>query len=256
MLSKNRAAFIISLGKKKNREENGLYVIEGDKIVKDYLTAGMPVTSIYAKKEWLASNKSILPSRLTEAVPVTYEEIRKISSLSTPHNALALVRTDTAEPSFGQVTERYALALEAIQDPGNLGTIIRSASWFGIPYIICTPDSVDCYNPKVVQATMGGLIRVRVLYADLTDFLGRAADAGIKVFGTYPSGTGLSGFVPPEKGIILLGNESRGISDTLGRFVTDRITIPRGRLQGEGIDSLNVAMAATITMYEFSAKRW
>ncbi|MBM3421212.1 MAG: RNA methyltransferase, partial [Bacteroidetes bacterium] len=218
MISKNRAAFIVSLQKKKHRDENGLYVIEGDKMVKDYLMAGMPVVAVYAKREWIASNRSVIPEALSEVVPVTYDEIRRISALTTPHNAIALVRTDNSSPGFDTITAGYSLALETVQDPGNLGTIIRSAAWFGIPYIICTRDTVDCYNPKVVQASMGGLLSVKVLYEGLESFLGRAREAGISVFGTYTGGSGLSGFHPPENGIILLGNESRGISGALDGY--------------------------------------
>jgi len=254
MLSKNRAAFIVSLQKKKVRDEVGLYTVEGDKLVRDYILAGMPVTAVYAKKEWIASQKPALFGRIPEVEAITYEEIKKISSLTTPHNALAIVKTDIVTPSFSDITAGYSVALETIQDPGNLGTIIRSASWFGIPYIICTPDTVDCYNPKVVQSSMGGLIRVRVLYLDLALFLGEAAENGIDVFGTYPEGEQVYNHIPPERGIILFGNESKGISGFLEEYVTVKLTIPRGRNQTQGIDSLNVAMSVSVMLSEFNRK--
>ncbi len=254
MLSKNQIALIISLQKKRYRDEEGLYVVEGDKLVRDYLASGMPVVSVYAKKEWIASRKQMLSDRVEEIVTVTYDEIRKISSLTTPHNALALVRTDRDSPDFGQVTRSYCIALETVQDPGNLGTIVRSADWFGIPYIICTPDTVDCYNPKVVQASMGGLIRVRVMYTDLAGFLGTAVDSGVSVFGTYPDGMSIYDHIPPERGVLLFGNESKGISGFLDEYVTERLTIPRGMKMTQGIDSLNVAMSVTVLLAEFSRK--
>jgi TrmH family RNA methyltransferase len=254
MLSKNRAAFIISLSRKKVRDELGLYVVEGDKLVRDYIASGMPVEAVYAKKEWIASQKPGTIDSVKEVVPVTYDEIRKISSLTTPHNALALVKTDTDSPSDEDVVRGYSIALESIQDPGNMGTIIRAASWFGIPYIICTPDTVDCYNPKVVQASMGGLIKVRVIYTDLASFLGGARDSGLQVFGTYPDGQNVYNHVPPESGVILFGNESKGISGFLSEYVTVKLSIPRGQGQLTGIDSLNVAMSVTIMLSEFSRK--
>ncbi len=254
MLSKARASFIVSLQKKKFRDENGLCVIEGDKMVRDYISAGMPVETVYAKREWIASQKEGFFSRVRETIPVTYDEIKKISSLTTPHNALALVRVDKSEPDFSEITAGYVIALESVQDPGNLGTIIRSASWFGIPYIICSTDSVDCYNPKVLQASMGGLIKVKVLYADLASFLGKARENNLPVTGTYPQGDSIYDHVPPQGGIILFGNESKGISGFLDEYVSERLTIPRGVNQTEGLDSLNVAMSVTIVLSELTRK--
>ncbi|MFO7573662.1 MAG: RNA methyltransferase [Bacteroidales bacterium] len=254
MLSKAHASFIISLQKKKLREEHGLYVIEGDKMVRDYIAAGMPVETVYAKREWITSQKSGFFNRVKETVPVTYAEIKKISSLTTPHNALALVRIVSTEPEINEITAGYVIALESVQDPGNLGTIIRAASWFGIPYIICSADSVDCYNPKVVQASMGGLMWVRVFYADLSAFLGKAREENVPVFGTYPHGSSIYDHIPPERGIILFGNESKGISGFLDEYVSERLTIPRGDNRSHGIDSLNVAMSVTIVLSELSRK--
>jgi RNA methyltransferase, TrmH family len=254
MLSKTRASFIISLQKRKFRDEFGLYTVEGDKLVREYIRSGMPVEAIFGKKEWLTSMRSEIPDRINEIVAVSYDELKKISSLTTPHNAMALVRQEVDEPDFEAITSGYCIALETLQDPGNLGTIIRSAAWFGIPYIICTPDTVDCYNPKVVQSTMGGLIKVRVLYLELAEFLGRAMEMGIPVFGTYPDGMPVYDHTPPEKGIILFGNESKGISAHLDQYVTSRLSIPRGGTTAPAIDSLNVAMSVTVMLSEFSRK--
>lgn len=254
MLSKARASFIISLQKRKFRDEFGLYVVEGDKLVREYMLAGLPVEAIYAKSEWISSMKSEIPDNIKEIVPVTYDELKRISSLTTPHNAMALVRADYSEPPFESIFSRYSVALESIQDPGNLGTIIRSAAWFGIPYIICTPDSVDCFNPKVVQSTMGGLIRVRVMYMDLSIILGRAREENVPVFGTYPDGQSVFDHNPPENGIILFGNESKGISPHLDEYISSRLSIPRGKKPESKIDSLNVAMSVSIMLSEFSRK--
>jgi RNA methyltransferase, TrmH family len=255
MLTKARASFIVSLQKRKFRDEYGLYAVEGDKLVRDYINAGMPVEAVYGKKEWLTSMRRDITDRIGEIVPVSYEELKKISSLTTPHNAMALVRTETTEPRFDTITSGYCIALESLQDPGNLGTIIRAASWFGIPYIVCTTDTVDCYNPKVVQSTMGGLIRVRVVYTDMAGFLGMAREKSVAVFGTYPDGLSVYEHVPPENGIILFGNESRGISSHLSEYVSEKLSIPRGTPGDSEIDSLNVAMSVTVMLSEFARKR-
>ncbi len=254
MLSKARVSFIISLQKRKLRDEYGLYVVEGDKLVREYMAAGMPVEAIYAKSEWIASMHSEIPESIKEIVPISYDELKRISSLTTPHNAMALVRTENSDPPFESIISGYSIALESIQDPGNLGTIIRSAAWFGIPYIICTPDSVDCFNPKVVQSTMGGLMKVRVIYMDLSAFLGKAREENLPVFGTYPEGLSIYDHHPPERGIILFGNESKGISAHLNEYISDRLSIPRGNQSGQIIDSLNVAMSVSIMLSEIRRK--
>lgn len=254
MLSKNQITHIVSLQKKKYRDEYGLYAIEGDKMVKEYLSAGMPVSAVYAKKEWIATQSRGMLGCADEVVTVSYDEIKKISSLKTPHNAIAIVRINKNIPEYDEITTGYCIALETIQDPGNLGTIIRSADWFGIPYIICSHDTVDCYNPKVVQASMGGMIRVKVLCLDLESFLQQAVKKGTDVFGTYPSGISIYNLQPGEKGIILFGNESKGISASLNGYVTTRLTIPRGNNTTGGIDSLNVAMSASVVLSEFTRR--
>jgi len=254
MLSKARVSFIISLQKRKLRDEYGLYVIEGDKLVREYMAAGMPVQTIYAKSEWIASMQNEIPESITDIVPVSYDELKRISTLTTPHNAMAVVRAEYTEPNLDSIISGYSVALESVQDPGNLGTIIRSAAWFGIPYIICSPDSVDCFNPKVVQSTMGGLMKVRVIYMDLSVFLVKAREENVSVFGTYPEGLSIYDHNPPEKGIILFGNESKGISQYLDNYISTRLSIPRGSQPGTNIDSLNVAMSVSIMLSEFSRK--
>lgn len=254
MLSKAKTSFIISLRRKKIRDQEGVYIIEGDKLVKEYILSGMPVVTLFAKKEWINSRGEELIDRVDEVIPVTFDEIRKISTLSTPHNALAIVKQqDILKPDVPSPTE-YLLMLETIQDPGNLGTIIRAASWFGIKSIVCSSDSVDCYNSKVVQASMGGLIDVKVSYTDLAYYLKKAIEAGIPVFGTFPQGKGLFETKPPQGAIILFGNESQGISNILEGFVAERISIPRGTGASRGIDSLNVAMSAVIVMSHFAGR--
>jgi TrmH family RNA methyltransferase len=254
MLSKNKARFIISLQKKKVREEYKLYVIEGDKIVKEYISAGIPVKSLIAKPEFISGlpKESLISVSETEAV--SYEELKQISGLKSPHNALAVISMPDDEVNPSKFLKSRCLALDCIQDPGNLGTIIRAAAWFGIKNIVCSEDSVDIYNPKVIQASMGAIIHVRVLYTELKKFLAAAHEKKIPVFGTLLEGESIYSQELGSKGIILLGNESKGISDDLIPFIDHKLMIPRFAEATLGIDSLNVGMAASIILSEFARR--
>ena len=251
MLSKNKIRFISSLKTKKARDEENLYVIEGDKLVKEFLNAGIRLKLLAAKAEFL---DSLPPDKLKladEADSVSYEELKQMSSLKTPHNALALVKITESVPDYNEIFSGLSLGLDSIQDPGNLGTIIRAAAWFNIRNIICSTNCVDVYNPKVVQASMGALLHVKICYAQLSETLAKAVSAGVKVYGTMLDGKSIYGCQLVEKSIILFGNESKGISDELIPFITDRIKIPRYGSGQEGIDSLNVSMAASVVLSEF-----
>ncbi len=171
MLTRNKIKFIVSLQKKKIREEYKLYVIEGDKIVKEFLSAGIPVKSLLAKPEFIKSLPEESLKEVSETEPVSYEELKQISALKTPHNALAVVCMPDQDISVSKLIREQCAVLDCIQDPGNLGTIIRAAAWFGIKNIVCSEDCVDIYNPKVIQASMGAIIHVRVLYTSLAKFL-------------------------------------------------------------------------------------
>jgi TrmH family RNA methyltransferase len=252
MLSKNKIRFINSLQKKKVRDDEQLYVIEGDKIVKEFIAARMPVKYIFAKPEFLKT-LPLLPEGV-EATEISYDELKLVSTLKTPHNALAIIGMQEIKLDIPSVTAEICCALDSIQDPGNLGTIIRAAAWFGIKNIICSPDSVDVYNPKVVQSTMGAVLHVNVYYNDLNEFLSEAVGAGIKVFGTLLNGKSIYSHPLSGNGIILLGNESRGITAGLLPMITDSIMIP-GAGNKPGIDSLNVGMAASVVFSEFSRRK-
>jgi TrmH family RNA methyltransferase len=255
MLSKNKSRFIVSLQKKKIREEYRLYVIEGDKIVREFISAGMPVKSLIAKPEFISSfSKESLHSVL-ETESVSYEELKQISSLTTPHNALAVVSMTDDEISQTKMLKELCVALDCIQDPGNLGTIIRAAAWFGIKNIICSEDCVDVYNPKVIQASMGAIIHVRVIYVSLAEFLTAANKKELPVYGTMLEGDSVYSQTLSNKGIILLGNESKGISVDLIPFINQKLLIPRFAEPSPGIDSLNVGMAASVVFSEFARRR-
>jgi len=256
MISKNKAKLIISLQKKKTRDEENLFVIEGDKLVKEFLNAKKTVRILAAKPEFINSLPEELLNLAEEVESISYEELKQLSSLKTPHNSIAVVVkpdpvTDT-DPLFDQL----AALLDCVQDPGNLGTIIRAAAWFGIKTVVCSRDSVDVYNPKVIQASMGAILQVNVHYADLKDFLVEAINRKLPVFGTVLDGESIYEHKLGPKGLILLGNESRGISDELIPYITDKIIIPGTGTSKPGIESLNVSMAASIVFSEFSRREW
>jgi TrmH family RNA methyltransferase len=255
MLSKSKLSFLLSLQKKKVREEEKLYVIEGDKMVKEFLAAGVRIRMLVAKPEFLNSLPLITRQGIPEVVPTSYEELKKVSTLKTPHNALAVVEMEEKEFDPAELKTSITVALDTVQDPGNLGTIIRAAAWFGIRNIFCSPDCVDVYNPKVIQASMGAILHVNVRYTDLRLFLENAASERIKVFGAVMDGESIYSHKLDNRGIIILGNESKGISEELLNYVTDRIMIPRLSETGSGIDSLNVSMAASVIFSEFTRSR-
>jgi len=251
MISKNRSRFIISLQKKKVRDEEQLYIIEGDKLVREFLASGIQVNSVVAKPEFL---NSIQPEQLQNVKfieSVSYEELKQISTLKTAHNALALIPIPEQHFDETEILKNLSVALDFVQDPGNMGTIIRAAGWFGIKNIVCSPDCVDVYNPKVVQASMGALLHVNVYYLDLEKLLISAQNSKISVFGTLLEGDSIYNHKLDNKGIILLGNESKGISEELIPYITNKIKIPKFSKAGHGIDSLNVGMAASVVFSEF-----
>jgi len=255
VLSKNKINFILSLQKKKIREEEKLFVIEGDKLVKEFLAAKIPVRTLMAKPEFLNSLPLVHKKGIGEIIPVSYDELKKASSLKTPHNAVAIIEMPDNKMDPDDLNRGLAVALDFIQDPGNLGTMIRAAAWFGIRNIYCSQNCVDVYNPKVIQASMGAILHVNVFYTDLHKLFKTAAENNIRVYGAMLEGESIYSCKLGDNGIILLGNESSGISEDLIPFITDRITIPGTHEAGSGIDSLNVSMAASVIFSEFTRSK-
>lgn len=254
-ITRSQAKMILSLQKRKVREENSLFVIEGDKLVREYILAGNRVKLLAGKPEWIDGESGRVTEGADETVTVSYDELRRISSLRTPHNVLAVAPMFKSEYSDNILAGRLTPVLEYVQDPGNLGTIIRIAAWFGMGNIVCSPDCVDFYNPKVIQATMGAFMHVTVWYRPLEAFLGKAVRDGIPVYGATMDGRSVYESDLGDEGIILFGNESRGISDGLLGYVTRRITIPGPGKPLAGIESLNVSMAAAIICSEFARRK-
>lgn len=241
MLSKSKIKLIQSLRLKKFRKENGLFVIEGEKPVEEIYHSNYKIRELFfvEKPSWLLS-KEIDITEISEA------ELKKASSLSTPNNVLALVEIPELKFSDKIYSDGLVLALEDIRDPGNLGTIIRTADWFGIKTIFCSKESVDCFNQKVVQSTMGSITRVDVHYVDLGIEVPKFENSYITVL----DGESLREVEKPTSGIIIFGNESNGVSKELVELSKTKLTINKIG----GAESLNVATAAAIFMYEFSGK--
>jgi TrmH family RNA methyltransferase len=239
MLGKSKIKYIQSLGQKKPRDIENLFIAEGPKIVAELLSAGKgPIHEVYAVKEWIEQQKALLKN--IEAVEVTADELGKISQLTTPNQVLAVVlKADI--PSI-DTKGTLSLVLDGIQDPGNLGTIIRIADWFGITQVICSKDCADLYNPKVVQSTMGSIVRTKVLYTDLYEWL--SLQRPVPVYAAALKGQELSTIKKPEQGILIIGNESKGISPVLIEMADQKITIAR---KGKA-ESLNAAVATGIIL--------
>ena len=255
MLSGTRVKHIHSLKQKKFREIHRQFLAEGSKLVTEILESPFNVTSIYASADWLKRNESILLSKKIPYQEISEKEMTRITALSSPSPALAI--TEIPIQVIPGTINDLVLVLDDIRDPGNLGTIIRIADWFGIGSVICSENTVDLYNQKVIQATMGSVLRVRVAYVDLPQFLSSLPD-DINIYGTFPTGENIYSVKLELKGIILIGNESTGISQEIISKVTNKISIPsfsKTSGQGEHAESLNASVAAAVICSEFRRRK-
>ncbi len=240
MLTKNQIKLIASLSQKKFRNQHRLFVVEGKKGVEEFLNSTFELHHLFSiSDDFNIENNQF--SLIKEA------ELKKISSLTTPNVALAIFKI----PKIGTFDHsKLILALDDVRDPGNLGTIIRLCDWFGIEHLVCSEATVDCYNPKVVQATMGSLTRVSVHYLDLETFLETAT---VPKFGAFMDGSNIYNHILPTNGVLVMGNEANGISPKIEALIDKKISIPRfGNLQNT--ESLNVATATAILLSEFSRR--
>lgn len=234
MISKNQIKFVRQLEQKKYRKKEGLFVAEGPKVVGDLLRAGFKAHTIFATSEWNSQGLSFQE--------VSEEELRRVSFLQHPQRVLALFFMPSKSiPALSCLS----LALDDVQDPGNLGTIIRIADWFGIDTIYCSENTVDAWSPKVVQATMGSIARVNIVYTDLQELISKAH---VPVYGTLLDGQDIYSQELSKEGIIVMGNEGNGISPEIRQLINRRLLIPQFH---EGPESLNVAIATAITCSEF-----
>jgi len=248
MISKNKVRFISSLHLKKIRDKENLFVIEGEKIIKEFLEAGIRFKILAATPEFISALPAFALKQIESIETASDKELNRMSSLKTPNNALAVLDKLYNEVEISQ-PEKLSVALDCIQDPGNLGTIIRAAAWFGIDTILCSNDCVDVYNSKVVQASMGALLHVKVYYTNLAEYFKNTNKTS--VYGALLDGNNIYNQPVSNNGIILLGNESKGISEKLLPFITHKISIPGAHSIKSGIDSLNAGMAAAIIFSEF-----
>ena len=243
-----------SLQHKKYRDANKLFVVEGEKIVSELLDQGpdspFQVREIFASPEWMEGKQSLLQGARTENTEASMAELKKVSSLVNPQPVLALVAMPENETEMKELENHPVLAFEAIRDPGNLGTIIRTADWFGIRHILCSPDSADVYNPKVIQATMGAFARVRLSYLDLEALLESPPWREKTVYGTFLDGENIYESELHTAPLIFFGNEARGLSRGLGSRIQNRLSIPSFSGQGQGSESLNVASSVAVVCSE------
>ena len=252
MISKNKIKLIRSLEQKKFRKEQQLFVAEGHKLVDDLLPA-FDCTFLAALKEWLDTRREVvetLARKGCEIQEVSAEELQKASLQKNPQDVLAVFHQRQAEGAPEHILkEQLCLGLDGVQDPGNLGTIIRIADWFGIEHIFCSPDTADLYNPKTVQATMGALARVKVHYCSLPQLIESLAD--IPVYGTFLSGNIIYAESLSAHGLIVMGNEGKGVSPEVEKLINKKLYIPNYPQERETSESLNVAIATAVVCSEF-----
>ena len=245
MVSKAKIKEIRALAYKKFRDESGLFIAEGNKLVADMLPAFACVWLI-AHPRWIAVQGDI-PA--TELIPATDDDIRKISFLKTPQDVLAVFRKPQYTIEEANPASQLILALDGLQDPGNLGTIVRAACWFGIEHIVCSTDTADVFSPKTVQAAMGALARVKVHYTNLEDYL--KVNKSVPVYGAFLDGDSLFNKKLSRHGIIVMGNEGNGIRPEIEALICERLYIPAYPPESKPTESLNVAMATAIICAAF-----
>ena len=243
MITKNTIKQIASLRQQKFRKESGLFVVEGRKMVEELLCSDFETMGVYASEAFLADYPSF-----AKAETVSEIQMEQMSGLDTPPGILAVVKI----PQQGEIktTSKLVLALDGIANPGNMGTLIRTAEWFGIRDVVCSTDCVELWNPKTVQATMGSLFRMKVWKTNLADFLHQAQSEGRTVYGALLEGENLFQMKAKPEGILVIGSESHGIRADVLPCITHPITIPR--VGGSSTESLNAAVAGAILMAEMT----
>jgi len=259
MISSSRSKLLRSLQHKKYRDRHQLFVVEGEKMVGELTEQdpghGFEVREIYATPEWIRDPSRQMLSSGIDVVEATREEIQKVSTLVSPQAVIALVSKPKIPPGIEELIHHTVLAFESIRDPGNLGTIVRTADWFGIKHIICSPDSTDIFNPKVIQATMGAFTRVKVYYSNLSEWLDSSGMEQKAVYGTYLEGENIYETSLHAAPVILFGNESRGLSDKLVSRAQRLISIPSFSEKGKGSESLNVASSVAVVCSEIKRRK-
>jgi len=262
MLSNNQVKHINALKIKKYRDEYREFIAEGNTLVTDLIRSPFEFAGIYALSSWITANLEQIRKRNIAVYEAEPADMERITSLSSASPVLAVVRipvgvtagtydVDPLDRMISKVSDGLVLMLEGISDPGNFGTMLRIADWFGIGTVICSENCVELYNPKVVQASMGSVARVEVYYADLALLLGRLGGK-VKVYGTFLQGEPVYSKQLGPGGIIVIGSEAHGISEQLSDYITDRLNIPSfGSSESGKAESLNAAVAAAVVISEF-----
>lgn len=249
-LSINQLKYLKSLHERKYRQKYHNFIVEGVKLADEVLATGsLEVEMVVAVPDWLEKNKALLRN-VANTVPVEEGELKKISLLTTPNQVFLVVKQPEIKLDVSAATNGLSLFLDDIRDPGNLGTILRIADWFGISWVICSPGSVEAYNPKVVQSGMGAFLRVKCMEMPFEDL--RAQLPNLPVYGTVLDGQSIFTENLKRPAIIAIGNESRGLSPDIQSQLTHRIAIPKG--PGGGAESLNAAVATGIVCAFFCSK--
>ena len=253
MLSKAKIKLIRSLEQKKYRNIHGLFVVEGDKMVKELLSSQLAVESLYARPVWLRQISESSLRSVSEVVEISEKELSQVSFTKTPSHSLALVRMPQYSLETSEIFEGLSIFLDRVQDPGNLGTIIRIADWFGIGRVLCGEGCADAFCPKSVQSTMGAIARVKIVNTDVSFFQQlKKRQPDFCIFGAFLEGESIYEASLSSKAVIALGNESKGISGIVGQYVDRHLLIPHYPYEGQPTtESLNVASAAAIICSEF-----
>ena len=252
MISKNTIKLIKSLAQKKYRHKHRLFLVEGDKNVVETLQSEIDIEQLFATENFIQNNRRLIETA-KKAEQATPDEIKKASLLKTPQNCLALCNLPEVK-DLPEKPDDFSFYLDGVRDPGNLGTIIRTCDWFGINQLFCSEDTVDIFNPKVIQATMGSFCRVKIFYAGFEKVKEMANVSGIKVLGTFMDGKNIYQSQLPEKALVVLGNEGSGIRKEIENAVTQKISIPRFASNNDKPESLNVAVSAAVICSEFKRK--
>jgi len=237
MLSRNEVKYIQSLYHKKNRDTEEVFIAEGVKLMHEIVHSDYEIKKIYALKEWIEENNNV-----ENVVEITADDLKKISNLESPHKVLALVYKKETN-HIPELENSITLVLDCMQDPGNLGTIIRTANWFGVKNIIASNNSVNFYNPKVIQASMGSFTTMNIFYTDLKSFL---SSNKILVCGAMLNGKNINEFNKIHECLVIIGNEGKGISEEIQPFIQNKISIPKFG----NAESLNAAVAAGIILWK------
>lgn len=248
MLTNNKIKLIKSLDKKRERIESGCFVVEGEKMVRELLMSRFETIEVFAVQQYIDELPANL-KRKSEISAISEHDLERISFLKTPNKAVALAKLP--EKRTPADLRGLSIALDNVQDPGNLGTIVRTAAWFGIANVFCSPDTVDVYNPKVIQSTMGAIFKVNVTYCDLAELAATARKAGIPMFGTRLDGENLYAAKLPKDAIVVMGNESKGLSAEISALMDSNLKIPSYAPPTSDMESLNVAVATAIVCAEF-----